>query len=234
MQSAYGPVCGTLVQRVPDSGIQRKGPSHDETDRQVAVTLEHQMKQLSDFLGEARIRNVHLLADRLEVLIDLDFWCPLPSGEEGDWLATPQDIRAFRLGVKKHLRSEAKTLKLSNLFYAEYLAFIRSHLSIYRFGKNVVRQLPKTAERRLAGRPRHGIRRSDSGPLRNEFRQIKSTLLEMKKLIRQWNPKRSLSKDNCIRTRVLEHYSRERFPWMRFFTSSFKKLPSMYRDSTGE
>jgi len=191
------------------------------------------MKQLADYLGEARIRDVRFRTDRLEVLIDLDFWLPPPSGEEGDWLATPKQIKTFRAAFKEYFQNELKTSKLSNILYAEYLEFIRRHMRIYRFGRNVVRQLPKTAERRLAGRPKHEISRSDSKVLRTHILAVRSKLLELKKLIPGWNPKHAPSNDSVIRVQVLEHCPREDFPWMQYFFSGFRQLPASRRDSRG-
>jgi hypothetical protein len=216
-----------------DSEDLRRGPSSDEICLQIAISLERQMKQLSEYLGEARIGNVRLLPDRLELSIDLDFYKPLPSGQEGDWLATSEDVKAFRSGFKKYLRTESKTSKLSNLFFAEYLAFIRSYMKIYGFGKNVVRQLPKTAERRLAGRPRYTPSRPEKKSLRNEIGDIRSKIREMRKLINRQNAKFSPSEDDVTKAEIREHYPRERFLWMKFFFGSFKKLPELRPDSMG-
>jgi hypothetical protein len=221
-------------QHLAESEDRRRRLSSDKTDLQIAISLEHQMRQLSEYLGEARIGNVRLLADRLQIFVDLNFVLPLPSGREGDWLATPEDVRAFRLGFRDYLRTESKTPKLSNLLYAEYLAFIRSYMRIYRFGKNVVRRLPKTAERRLAGRPRYSVSRVDEQFLRNEIDDIKSKLLEMKKLISVWNAKSSLSKEDAVKTKIRKHFPREQFLWMKFFFSSFKKLPAKRRNTLGD
>lgn len=216
-----------------DSEDLHRGPSPDETDRQIAISLGKQMEQLSEYLGEARIGSVRLLSNRVEVTIDLDFGPPVPSGLDGDWLATAEDVKAFRLGFKEYLRTESKTLKLSNLFFAEYVAFIRAYMRIYRFGKNVVRQLPKTAERRLAGRPRHAVSRSDKQFLRNEIESIKSHVLEMKKLIDRWNSKSSPLNEGVVKAKIREQYPRDLFVWMKFFFGSFKKLPAKYRGSLG-
>ena len=191
------------------------------------------MKQLSEYLGEARIGRVRSLPYRIEVTVDMDFGPFVPSGQDGDWLATAADVKAFRDGFKEYLRTESKTLKLSNLFYLEYLAFIRAHMGIYRFGKNVVRQLPKTAERRLAGRPKHSLSRSDIQILKNEIEVIKSTLLEMKKSVRQWNSERLPSKEHVIKERIRDQYPRERYLWMKFFFGCFKKLPRSRRNPLG-
>jgi hypothetical protein len=181
-----------------DSEDLRRGPSPDETDRQIATSLGTQMKQLSEYLGEARIGSVRLLSNTVEVRIDLDFGPLLPSGQDGDWLATSEDVIAFRLGFKEYLRTESKTPKLSNLFFAEYVAFIRAHMGIYRFGKNIVRQLPKIAERRLAGRPRHALSRSDRQFLRNDIENIKRHVLEMRKLISHWNSDSSHLNEDAV------------------------------------
>jgi hypothetical protein len=216
-----------------DSEDRRLGPSRDETDRQIAISLEKQMKQLSEYLGEARIGIVRLFSDRIEVTVDMDFGPFVPSGQDGDWLATAEDVKAFRLGFKEYLRTKSKTSKLSNLLFAEYVAFIRAYMRIYRFGKNVVRQLPKTAERRLAGRPRHALSRSDKQFLRNEIENIKSHVLEMKKLIDRWNTESSPMNEDAVKAKIREQYPRNLFVWMKFFFGSFKKLPAKYRGSLG-
>jgi hypothetical protein len=210
-----------------------RGPSRHETDRNLAISLEKQMKQLSEYLGEARIGSVRLFPDRIEVTVDMDFGPFVPSGQNGDWLATTEEVKAFRDGFKEYLQTESKTPRLSNLFFAEYVAFIRAYMRIYRFGKNVVRQLPKTAERRLAGRPRHALGRSDKQFLRKEIQNIKSNVLEMKKLIDRWNSESSQLNDAAVKARIREQYPRNLFVWMKFFFGSFKKLPAKYRGSLG-
>jgi hypothetical protein len=206
--------------------------SIDRLDRRIALNLQGQIKQFLDYWEDAEIANARWTSDVLEISIRLPFWLPLPNEEAGDWgwLTTKHDLRVFRSKIKRHFLEEMRTEKLSNLLFSEYRNVVQRYVRAHRFGDSVVAKLPKTVERRLAGRPAIVVNQAQSASLRKQVAEIKTRLRDVKTMIPKWKKqcrrRKESSREKFLKMAIREHLPRDRFPWARFLFICFERLPA--------
>jgi hypothetical protein len=206
----------------PDSRIPAEDRRKDKAslDEGVAKSLERSIRWITCIpfnFSPVEVLNVSTKADRLVVSVQTDLYLPEPPGDSGEWLGTRKELSQFRRDFEKHLTLKflAKNRQiLSNILHSEFDLFVRS--IICTGNQDVMSRIPKTTERKGAGRPRTKIDPDTLAAVEARSLAIRPGLKEIRIAIQRWKVTNLKLDDEQCKDKLRKEYS-DRFDWLPIF-----------------
>jgi hypothetical protein len=201
-------------------GSSRHSSGLQPIEEQIRRWVERNLRSVLDtvsFDKPAQIERVNFRRTSVAIKIQWPFWVPPPGG---DYMASTQDIRRFKRGLRAHLCGEQLGKRLSNLLHQELIDFTANFLGVHRFGPKMVASLRSLGERRFGGRPHNDpISAAHARRIRREGGIIRKAIEEMRSTI-----KISKKQDTALRQQLKSDFDRDRYSWMRSFFPVFGTL----------
>jgi|HubBroStandDraft_6_1064221.scaffolds.fasta_scaffold22903_4 hypothetical protein len=189
-------------------------------NQRIAKTLEIHIRSLTDIpfnFSEAEVLNASAEGDRLVVSVRTTLCLPQPAGNSGEWLGTRKESAQFRRAFEEHLTrnfSAKHRRTLSNILHSEFDAFVRSFICVTN--EDVMSRVPKTTERKGAGRRRTNLDPGTVAALEARSGAIRPGLLEIRNEIGILTKTNSKVDDEQCKEHLRKAYS-DRYDWLPIF-----------------